>query len=219
MSDDELLVSLRERGYRFYERWHTSAVLGFVRREIGCAAWPLKLAFALLALLLAVTLGLAAQRIGGGRAWFVDVLLPFGLGTVGIAALIVPHELLHGLAFKLLGAPRIVYGADWSKLVFHAAAPGFPIGRAGMAFVALAPFAVITPLLVALGVVLGGVYAFGSLGALVMHTQGCLGDFAMVNFFERAQPGSTYITYDESGGESFVLLVRRDTRIFAEASE
>ena len=207
MSDAQLLAELEARGYAFAERWHTGEVLLFVRREIARPAWPLRFVFWLLGLMLFATIAFAAVEIRAGAAWVADVIAPFGIGVLGIVVLIVPHELLHGLAFKMLGASQVVYGADWSKFVFHASAPGFPLDGRQMTLVALAPFIVITPALLTAGLALGGTYLWAALGASMMHTQGCLGDFAMLNFFARATPGSRYLTYDESGGESFVFAV------------
>ncbi len=208
MNDATLLAALDAQGYAFVERWHTRAVLGFVRREFAHPVWPLKVAFVLLGSLLLACVILGARDLSNGAHWLWDILAPFGLGLLAIAALVVPHELLHGCAFRMLGAPRVVYGAHWRSLVFHAAAPGFPLGRGQMNVVALAPFAVITSLVLGLGVLLGGAYLWAALAALLVHTQGCLGDFAMVNFFARGSLSGEWITYDESGGESFVFLVR-----------
>ncbi len=210
MSDEQLLADLQSRGYRFAERWHTSEVLEFVRRELSRPAWPLYVVYTVLGGLLVIALALGGGAFVDGRAIVSDVLVPFGVGVLAIILLIVPHELLHGLAFKLLGAPKVTYGADWSKLVFHAAAPGFPIERRGMVLVALAPFVIITTALAIPGVLLGGFYSWVALGALLMHTQGCLGDFAMLNFFARAASGYAYVTYDESNGESFVFVIRQE---------
>ena len=144
-----------------------------------------------------------------GARWFYDMLLPFGFGVLVILPLVVPHELIHGLAFRLLGAGRVVYGAEWRQLVFHASAPGFPVGPRGMTFVALAPFAAVTPGLVALAIGGDVPWAWGSIGALLMHTQGCLGDFAMVNYFaRRGRRSGDLFAFDEESGESFVIVCR-----------
>ena len=206
------LERLRAEGYRVEERWYTSDVLGFVRREIGRPAWPMRLAFAFMGLVVAYGVYRGTGDVRAGRSWFAELLVPFGLGVLVILPLVVPHELLHGLAFRLLGARRVVYGAEWRQLVFHASAPGFPVGPGGMSFVALAPFAVVTPGLAALA--LGGdvYWAWLGIGALLMHTQGCLGDFAMVNYFARRRGGGEVLTFDEESGESFVIVCRHADR-------
>ena len=203
------LERLRAEGYRVEERWYTEDVMGFVRREIGRPAWPMRSAFAFMGLVVgyAVYRGIGDLRVGA--QWFSDMLLPFGIGVLVILPLVVPHELIHGLAFRLLGARRVVYGAEWRQLVFHASAPGFPVGARGMTFVALAPFAVVTPGLVALAAQGDVWWAWLAIGALLMHTQGCLGDFAMVNYFaRRVSRREDLFTFDEESGESFVMVCR-----------
>lgn len=203
------LERLTREGYRVEERWRTAEVLGFVRREIGRPAWPLRGAFASLATIVAWAFFRGTREVLDGVDWWGEMALPFALGAVLIVALVVPHELTHGLAFRLLGAPRVVYGADWRQLVFHASAPGFALGPRRMTFVALAPFALITPPLVYVAAAGTAWWAWLCTGALLMHTQGCLGDFAMVNYFARgrAREGEV-LTLDEEGGKSFVIVWR-----------
>ena len=204
-----LLERLSADGYRVEERWYTRDVLGFVRRELSRPRWPLKAAFAFMGAVVAYSLYRGVADVGAGAAWARAVLLPFGVGAFGVLLLVTPHELLHGLAFKALGARRVVFGAEWRQLVFHASAPGFALRPRQMDVVALTPFAVLTP-------VLSAVIAYGSpwwqwvgLGALLMHTQGCLGDFAMVNYFVRLGPAARgLLTFDEEGGGSFVFVRR-----------
>ena len=209
MSPPDPLAHLLAEGYRVEERWYTKDVMGFVRRELSRPRWPLRLAFVGLGSIVAYLLYRAVTDVLAGSSWFYDALLPFGVGVLAIVPLVVPHELIHGLVFKLLGAPRVAYGADWRRLVFHAAAPGHPLTPQEMNLVALAPFALLTPPLLAWVALAPAAWSYVGIGALLMHTQGCLGDFAMVNYFVRERPrGGEVLTFDEPTGESF-LIVRR----------
>ena len=202
------LPRLLAEGYRVEERWYTSDVMGFVRRELSRPRWPLRLAFALMGLAVAYLVYRAIGDVRGGAHWFYDALLPFGAGVLAIVPMVVPHELFHGLAFRLLGAPRVAYGAEWRQLVFHASAPGHPLTPRQMYVVALLPFAAITPALLAV-MGLGSTWVYAGLGGLLMHTQGCLGDFAMVNYFVRTGAGGgEVLTFDEVSGASFVIVRR-----------
>lgn len=104
-----------------------------------------------------------------------------GLGFA-IFILVLPiHEIIHAILYKLVGAPKVGFGADWRKLVFYATADQFIVGRKKFALVALAPFLLLNSTLLLLGylwpnhtLLLGG--------ALFLHTAGCFGDFALVSF-------------------------------------
>ena len=47
------LERFRAEGYRVEERWYTKDVLGFVRRESGRPAWPMRFAFVFMGLTVA----------------------------------------------------------------------------------------------------------------------------------------------------------------------
>ena len=200
------LERLECEGYRVRERWYTKDVLGFVRREISRPTWIMRVAFVFMGLIVAYGVYRGIGDVRAGERIIADVLVPFGVGVLAVLPLVIPHEMLHGLAFRLLGAPRVVYGAEWRQLVFHASAPGFPVDARGMVVVALAPFAIITPPLLYLAAIGETWWAWVAIGALLMHTQGCLGDFAMVNYFVRERDVDGLLTFDEEHGESFVMV-------------
>ena len=199
---------LLSQGYYVSERWKIKNVLGFIRQELDRkSAWLHGFQFLLTA---AVGLGLyfAYKDISGGSQWFSGVLLPFSLGLLAMILMVIPHEFIHGVAYKVTGAQKVVYGADWKKLVFHASAPYHTINYKQMLLVALAPFVVITALLLLAVLLTEGKIWWFFFGLLVMHTQGCFGDFAMVNFFARQREPEKWITFDDSEAQTFVLLTK-----------
>lgn len=207
------LRHLEREGYRLEERWRTGDILRFVYREINAPAWPLRVAFASMTLLVGYATYRGLVDVRAGLTWWREIVLPFGLGAIAIAALVVPHELIHGLAFRALGARRVVYGADWRRLVFHAAAPGFAMRPRELRFVALAPFAIVTAPLAYVALAGPSWWSWLAIGALLMHTQGCLGDFAVVNYFaRRPNRGGEVLTFDEEDGGSFVIVCRASDR-------
>lgn len=90
---------------------------------------------------LAVTLG----KLPSGR---VELGLPeIGLGILAIVLTLVLHELIHGLVMRIFGAkPR--YGALWNQAMFYATAPGHAFRRNSYVVIALAPFILISMLVV-----------------------------------------------------------------------
>ena len=199
---------LIEQGYYVSERWKIKSVLGFIRQELEQKSWWLHSFQFLLTSVVGLGLYFAYKDISGGASWFSDVLLPFGYGLLAMILMVIPHEFIHGLAYKVTGAEKVVYGADWKKLVFHASAPFHPINFKQMLWVALAPFVVLTMLLFIGVLTATGNWWWFFYGLLLMHTQGCFGDFAMVNFFARQQEPEKWITFDDAEEETFVLLVR-----------
>ena len=195
-------------GYRPVERWDVGDVLLFVRRELGCRTYWLVGHAALLAALAGLGAVAGYREVVGGARVFGDVALPLAGGFALMAVAVVPHELLHGLAYRVVGARAVAYGADWRRLVFHASAPGFVLDYRRLCVVALAPFAVVTGLLTAWLWIAAGPWWWAGYGLLLVHTQGCLGDAAMLNAFARRGDPGAWLTYDDAEAPEFVFLKR-----------
>ena len=136
------------------------------------------------------------------------VLARLGLGFFVFFAVLLPlHELIHGLAYKLVGAKAVSYHADWRKFTFYAAADGFVVSTREFYGVALAPFAIINAGLL-LGYALAGpAVAWVCLGALLLHMGGCAGDFALVNFLYKHRR-KALVTYDDMGAAKSFFYAR-----------
>lgn len=100
------------------------------------------------------------------------------------SALIVIHELLHGIALKLAGARYVTFGGYLKKFVFYAEADQFVINRRQFAFIAL------TPLFVVKLVTLTGIIFFFShpvfyflIFVMSAHSLFCAGDIGLLTVF------------------------------------
>jgi hypothetical protein len=109
--------------------------------------------------------------------------------------LVVLHELLHGVAFKAVGVPRVTYGAIPHKFIFYAEADRFVLNHRQFRMVALAPLLTIQL------VSLAGIAVFFSHPALwffvivmSLHSLFCAGDIAMLSFMQ--SPSGEVYTYD-----------------------
>ncbi|MGJ8868839.1 hypothetical protein, partial [Salmonella enterica] len=60
---------------------------------------------------------------------FSNIFTFFGFGCALTFLLIPIHEGLHGIAYKMCGAPTVTFAANWKKLYFMAIADKFTIGR------------------------------------------------------------------------------------------
>jgi hypothetical protein len=130
----------------------------------------------------------------------------FCLCIVGMLLLIPIHELIHGLFYKLVGAKKVSYSADWKKLIFYAAADKFVARKYSFVVLAFAPFVLINIVLLYIISIANGQWAWFFIGTLLIHTGGCAGDFALVNYFNKHWDKDP-ITYDDlTKGETYFLL-------------
>lgn len=119
-----------------------------------------------------------------GRFSFWYLLFTGFLGFIVFPILLVPlHELLHAAAYKLLGAARIKIGMSLSQYLFYVTADKFVAGFYEMIFVALAPFVLISSLLVYLFLTMDSGISTALLMSLFAHGTMCIGDFAVLSFF------------------------------------
>lgn len=126
-----------------------------------------------------------------------NVLMYLGIGVLASFTIMIPiHELIHGITYKLVGAPKVSYGGSFKKFVFYAAADKFVIGRRNFKMVALAPFVIVTSIAILSLLFVGPYYKWISLGIIFAHTALCGGDFGMISFFEKNREKELY-TYDD----------------------
>jgi len=106
------------------------------------------------------------------------------LGFIVFPILLVPlHEILHAAVYKLLGAARIKIGMSLSQYLFYVTADRFVAGYYEMIYVALAPFVLISSLLVYLFLTVDSSISTALVMTLFAHGTMCIGDFAVLSFF------------------------------------
>lgn len=122
-----------------------------------------------------------AVALGHLNAWKILWQLFAGI-ICGSILVIPPHEMLHGLAYRMLGARKIRFGADLKQFIFYVTADRFPISKKELAFLALTPFVLINVVLI--GIVLGWASQLTLFftALLLSHNIMCIGDFAMIAF-------------------------------------
>ncbi len=121
-----------------------------------------------------------------------------GALLIGIILTLMAHELTHGLAMRLAGAtPR--YGIAWNGLMLYATSPGYAYQRTTYVAILLAPFVLISALVV-LGIWLVPGSPWTSLLALcgVINASGAVGDLWMTRIALRYPPAA--LIMDERDG-------------------
>ena len=134
--------------------------------------------------------------IWGEQYRVVDRLSYFATGLAVALALLPLHELIHAAAYRLLGAQQTSFDMNFKKFYFMALADKFVANRREFTIVALAPFVVISCLLL-VGMLFGPVpWKFSLLGALLTHATMCSGDFGLLNYFAEHRDMDV-VTFDD----------------------
>lgn len=124
----------------------------------------------------------------------------------GSILVILPHELLHGLAYRVLGARKIHFGADLQQFIFYVTADRFTISKGQLAFLAMTPFVLINLLVISLAFVWLREYILFSWTLLFCHNIMCIGDFAVLNYACKHR-GELY-TYDDVRNKKSYFFTR-----------
>jgi hypothetical protein len=144
--------------------------------------------------LLAFVFTKAGIKIVHGN-WQPLLYILFGL-FFSLSLLIVIHELIHGLALKLVGVPKVSYGGYIRKFIFYAEADLFVLNKRQFVFVALAPLVFVKVITLA-GIIVCFYDPVVSLFALVMgiHSFFCSGDIGLLSVFVRKDKAEVF-TFD-----------------------
>jgi hypothetical protein len=152
--------------------------------------------FVNLGLLLFIIVYILVGMIGSSLTWSMIIKQSL-TGIVSGTILVIPfHEILHGLAYRILGARKIRIGADLQQFIFFVTADRYPVSGHELYFLAMTPFVVIniTTMLIP-AIWFPHVILFPAF-LLLSHNIMCIGDFALVNYVFRAQ--KKVFTYDET---------------------
>lgn len=96
---------------------------------------------------------------------------------------IILHELLHLLAYLLMGATKLSIIPKWSQGAVAATADKFVLGKKGFYFLAMMPFLILTAATVYGLLISYGFVFYMLLSFLFFHTVSCIGDFGMASYF------------------------------------
>lgn len=174
-----------------------SEMIPFVQRQFQKPTRITRLYISLNVFMLMGMIGLAYWQISIGKVAFWQLLNAVFLGfAVSLTVLVPLHEAIHGIVYKLMGAPKVSFGGNWRKFYFYAAADRFVAGEQAFRLVALAPFVVLSVLAI-LGLLFTAPFVqWLLLGVLLLHTGACAGDFGMLAFYEDCPPGEIF-TFDD----------------------
>jgi hypothetical protein len=116
-------------------------------------------------------------------------------GIFAGSILIIPlHELIHGLAYKILGSGKIIFGADLQQFIFFVTADRYPVSGIQTCFLALLPFVLINLVFWLITLWLFPGLLLFSCCLLLSHNIMCIGDFAIANYVLRS--GNKVYSFD-----------------------
>lgn len=143
------------------------------------------------------------------RGFPLPLLVSAGTLVFCFTLLIVIHELLHGAALKITGAPKITYGGWLKKFMFYAEADQHVLNRPQFFLVAFTPL-VVVQLITLAGIVIWfshpAVYFF--LILMSVHSLFCAGDIGLASIFFRF-PGRNVFTYDNREAKKSYYYVEK----------
>jgi len=110
--------------------------------------------------------------------------------------LIIIHELLHGIALKLIGAKNINFGGYLKKFIFYAEADQFVLNKKQFTFIALAPLIAVKVITLA-GILffMESPWAYFSIIVMSAHSLFCAGDIGLLSIFYQDKDPAIF-TYD-----------------------
>ena len=121
-----------------------------------------------------------------------------------ITALIVIHELLHAIAYLIVGARKLSFGMNLKKFMFYVQADKQVLNYKQFMIVALAPAVVVGVVSLA-----GAIYFYGQplyysfMVIFGLHGLFCGGDFGLLCFFENRKEEEIYTFDVKSEGKTY----------------
>ncbi len=135
--------------------------------------------------------------LNGSLTWSGALLQSLAGIVAGSFAIIPFHEMLHGLAYRILGAKKISFGVDFQQLIFFVTADRYPVSGRQLIFLALTPFVLINLAILMITVFFIPKILLFSCFLLLIHNMMCIGDFAIAGYVHRS--GVRVYSYDEPG--------------------
>jgi hypothetical protein len=170
-------------------------LLPFLLKYIKPQSFVMWLFYVLNILFLAIILFFLITNIIHTHISILGLLNYFGLAGLITVASVPFHELIHGLAFKLLGAGKLTFGANLKQFMFYVTAHRFVMNQKQFFFLALLPFVVISSLCIYFLFDPSFTVRWISANVLFAHSTCCVGDFALMSYFQvncQDQKGYTY---------------------------
>jgi hypothetical protein len=116
---------------------------------------------------------------------FGSIMKQYLYGLILSFSVMIPiHEIIHGIIYVVLGARKVRFGAEFKQFAFYAVADDFVTGKTGFYFLAAGPFLLVTILCLLGFIMVPGVASYTYISILFFHTTMCIGDFALMSYYD-----------------------------------
>lgn len=187
---------LESSGFRQLDSLDHKELVPFIRNYLGKRTRTKYLYIMLNLLFLLTALFLFFHSVKSEGLSFATSFGWLAYGFASTLLLIPIHECIHALAYRMMGAKHTSFDANIRKFYFLAMADQFVSSRREFQFVALAPFVLISLLLLFAMMIVPVNWQLMISGVLFMHTACCSGDFGMLCYFE-VHREKELVTYDD----------------------
>lgn len=187
---------LKAEGYTLEARLHHQELVTFILPWLSLKHRVIRIFFAVNLVFILSFLSATVYYWLNSEITAGTIFIYFSYGCALTFALIPLHEFIHGLAYRYCGAEKVSYKANWKKMYFMAMADGFITSGKQFLLIGLAPFVLISLLLLLLSWYTGPLTGIMLLTTLVIHGGMCAGDFALISFFD-ASRDREMVTYDD----------------------
>lgn len=189
-------AELAEHGYVLLDKLGHQELIPFVRTYLQKKT-PISLFYTCSNIVMAAAIVLWFWKNDGTGNFSVgDGITHLSYGLAIAFGLIPIHEFIHVLAYRSQGALNTSYDANWKKFYFMALADKFVANKKEFRVVALAPFVVISTVLIVLLFFVSQLWTFTVLGVLLTHTAFSSGDFGLLSYFD-FHKDKEIVTYDD----------------------
>jgi hypothetical protein len=186
---------LSEKGYFLLDKLEHNELSVFLRKYINKRTTISIVFYGLNIILILVAMFLFVTNIQQGLLTNLNWAYHYFIGF-SIAFLLVPlHEYIHVLAYKSQGEKKTSYYSNIKKFFFMALADKFVAAKNEFTIVALAPFVLITSILLLLLTISPYSWTLTIVGILLCHTAMSSGDFALLSYLEFHRDKEV-VTYD-----------------------
>jgi putative zincin peptidase len=186
-------------------------IIPFVQEHLPGRTAAMKFFWGAHIALLACMTVVAFGDVNSGAMGWGTILRQFAIGFIlTLPALIILHEAIHGLTYKLAGAPKVSFGVNWRMFYFYAVAGNYVVSRRQFIFIGLAPFVAVTSAAITALFFTSPPLNWILWGVLLMHTGACAGDFALLGFYEKHRQYPEMLTFDDVENKTSWFYVREE---------
>ncbi len=201
--------------YELIEELDIRDVKSFVVRELSQHnTWSLIMKMYQAASMLLIGFLLFRAVMAWLHAGQTRYLLWVGLGILfSFTLLIVIHEVIHYLAFLLVGVRKLSFGMNLRKFIFYVQADKEVVNYRQMKIVGLAPLVVVAAAATIMALLnFGGPLYFAGLTVLSIHSLFCAGDLGILSFFENRKEHEIVTYDDKQAGKAYFYKKRIQTK-------